>query len=218
MDAHIANETKFQLNCNKSKTNFIIHVIIPKKCLCEAGIDISKFTTKNSPGFIDSDINLSPPTFRVLTQTRFHASGKCTPWESTFAGYVQKGAIASILVPTKPTAHNHLFNVLPDSGGLFITLEIFCDSDGFFDAFTIVAIRMDIFGYVKNFEILFTYDELIPPGTRYGADASRIAILCKQFSEYVKSHENVPEKAIIAGSHIEACMDKMVETDRKSVV
>ncbi|QQL08580.1 DNA packaging tegument protein UL17 [Canid alphaherpesvirus 1] len=220
MDAHIANETKFQLDYDRSKTNFIVHIIIPKKCLSEAGIDLSKFTKPklNLSGVIENSVNLSPPTFRVLTQTRFHASGKCTPWEPVFACYLNNGALYSILIPTNPTNHNQLFKGLPDVGGLFVTLEIVCDTDGLFDAFTVVAIRVDMFGQVKNFEILFTYDELIPSGTRYGADAPRIANICKQFSDYVKCHKNITERAVTAGSHIEACMgDEKLFEDTQNI-
>ncbi|BAV93095.1 DNA packaging tegument protein UL17 [Equid alphaherpesvirus 4] len=198
MDAHIANETKHLMTHGNRNTLAMVHVIIPDECLKKAGIEPARLSNRHraSPS--------TTPAFRVFTQTRYHATGKCSLWRTIFAGYVQRGAIASALVPTIPSDHPRLFQSTPDSGGLFVSLEIECDADGRFDAFTIVALRIDITDDSRTTEILFTYDELLPPGTRYGADSARIALLCRQFVAYVNSHSNVSDSAIKAASHIEA--------------
>ncbi|ACT88341.1 DNA packaging tegument protein UL17 [Felid alphaherpesvirus 1] len=201
MDAHIANETKFQLNYGVSpRDRTLVHLIIPTACLVKSGIVPTKLIKPT-----DGE-DLPTSSFKVITQTRYHASGKCTPWESTFGGFIPNGAITNTLVPTCPRDHPYLFRVSPDPGGLFITLEIYCDVNRQFDPFNIIAIRLEIPNDRKTYELLFTYDELLPPGTRYGADASRLTFLCKNFSAYTKRHPGLPDRAVVAGANIEACM------------
>ncbi|AUS94939.1 DNA packaging tegument protein UL17 [Equid alphaherpesvirus 8] len=208
MDAHIANETKHLLVHGNSKTRALVHIIVPDACLKKAGVDPVKLRDRHraSPS--------AAPVFRVFAQTRYHATGECSLWRTVFAGYVPSGAIASALVPTVPADHPRLFQSTPDSGGLFVSLEIECDVDGRFDAFTLVALRVDIADDPRTTEVLFTYDELLPPGTRYGSDSKRISLLCRQFVAYVNSHPTVSQSAITAASHIEASVAEDIKSTR----
>ncbi|QPI70156.1 DNA packaging tegument protein UL17 [Equid herpesvirus 6] len=197
MDAHIANETRHQMAHARRRDRGLVHIVIPDACLAGAGIEPSRLGGRRPPGG-------PAAAFRVYAQTRNHASGECSPWRSVFAGYVPSGALASALVPALPAEHPGLFRFVPDSGGLFVSLEVECDAKGRFDAFTVAALRVDLADDPRLREVLFTNDELLPPGTRNGADAARVTLLCRQFAAYVRSRPGLPHDAVVAGAHIEA--------------
>ncbi|AIL02963.1 DNA packaging tegument protein UL17 [Equid alphaherpesvirus 3] len=206
MNAHIANETRHQMAHARRRDRGLVHIVIPDACLAKAGIEPFRLGSRRAPGS-------SAATFRVYAQTRYHASGECSPWRSVFSGYVSSGALASALVPALPEEHPGLFRFVPDSGGLFVSLDVECDANGRFDAFTVAALRVDLADDPLLREVLFTYDELLPPGTRYGADAARVALLCRQFAAYVRSRPDLPHDAVVAGSHIEAGLRDAAASD-----
>ncbi|SCO83579.1 DNA packaging tegument protein UL17 [Spheniscid alphaherpesvirus 1] len=195
MEAHLANETKYLLDHKqRDRTSSLIHIVIPDACLVKNGVGMQFSRTREQR-----------LTFRTEIQVRYHGSGECTPWNNVFSGYVTSGALTSILVPSVP-GHQRMFRANNDMGGLFVSLPIICDDRGRYDSFTVVVLRI-IFTEREFCEMMFTYDELIPCGTRYGADASRLATLCKQFCTYVRTNRSVSRLEVV-GAKLEACLNE----------
>uniref|UniRef100_UPI003CC9228B CVC1 n=1 Tax=Human herpesvirus 3 TaxID=10335 RepID=UPI003CC9228B len=166
MNAHLANEVQYDLGHPSS----LVHVIISSECLAAAGIPLAALMRAN---------------FQVEIQTRAHATGDCTPWCTAFAAYVPADAVGELLAPVVP-AHPGLLPRASSAGGLFVSLPVVCDAQGVYDPYAVAALRL-AWGSGASCArvILFSYDELVPPNTRYAADSTRIMRVCRHLCRYV---------------------------------
>ncbi|QBM10884.1 Virion-packaging protein UL17 [Caprine alphaherpesvirus 1] len=197
MEAHLANETKHCLAHGREATRSVVHLVISSECVQAAGAD---------PGRLGAGAGAARADFTAAAQTRFHASGACSAWEPVFAAYVPAGALASILLPTQPAGRPAVFAGTADRGGLFVSLPLVLPEGGAaFDPFTRAALRLET-ADGELFDLLFTYEELLPAGTRYEADVPRLAALCQQFVRYARCGAGVPQEAVAAAEHMEACL------------
>ncbi|AEI00219.1 UL17 protein [Gallid alphaherpesvirus 3] len=212
MEAHIESETAYSLSTPKHGPNrhVLTHVLLPDECLSAAGIDIARF--KDAAQRVPSSAYQSLP-IPVSVQMRYNATGKCSGWRESPAAYVPSGALHILLIPHVP-GHAKLFATLNrnDQGGLFMSLPIQYDSKNRFDPFTSVAIRFNVQDretgeYEAYMDLLFSQEELVPPGTRYDIDANRLKTLFRQFIRYTKRYEvELPSAVIELGAKLEACL------------
>ncbi|AQS79199.1 DNA packaging tegument protein UL17 [Ateline alphaherpesvirus 1] len=191
MYAHLANEARHDMRRGRAPPAALLHVIVDDACLLGSGV---------RPALLMGDRG-----FGALVQTRRHASGACSPWESAFAAYVPAGAAASVLAPEIP-GHPDLLPRVPDGGGLFVSLPIEHDGDGLYDPYEAVALRL-AWGPDEEHArtLLFAHDELVPRATRYAADAARLTRVCRHFCRYVGSlGRAAPAAAVAAAEHLAA--------------
>lgn len=152
------------------------HLVLSESCL--AAFDV--------PTFLLADGN----NFYTEVQVRFHGCLRCTPWQRVFSVYAPSRALDRILLPDLGGWRTGPFRMTYDSGnswgGLFITVPVFCDPEKLsFDGYTAVAIRLAICGAPDEFyEMLFTYDEIAQPRTRFFADTARFDALALQICEF----------------------------------
>nr|QBH84946.1 UL17 [Human alphaherpesvirus 2]QBH87509.1 UL17 [Human alphaherpesvirus 2] len=196
MNAHFANEVQYDLTRDPSSPASLIHVIISSECLAAAGVPLSALVRGRPNGGAAAN-------FRVETQTRAHATGDCTPWRSAFAAYVPADAVGAILAPVIP-AHPDLLPRVPSAGGLFVSLPVACDAQGVYDPYTVAALRLAWGPWATCARVLlFSYDELVPPNTRYAADGARLMRLCRHFCRYVaRLGAAAPAAATEAAAHL----------------
>lgn len=196
MNAHFANEVQYDLTRDPSSPASLIHVIISSECLAAAGVPLSALVRGRPDGGAAAN-------FRVETQTRAHATGDCTPWRSAFAAYVPADAVGAILAPVIP-AHPDLLPRVPSAGGLFVSLPVACDAQGVYDPYTVAALRLAWGPWATCARVLlFSYDELVPPNTRYAADGARLMRLCRHFCRYVaRLGAAAPAAATEAAAHL----------------
>lgn len=196
MNAHFANEVQYDLTRDPSSPASLIHVIISSECLAAAGVPLSALVHGRPDGGAAAN-------FRVETQTRAHATGDCTPWRSAFAAYVPADAVGAILAPVIP-AHPDLLPRVPSAGGLFVSLPVACDAQGVYDPYTVAALRLAWGPWATCARVLlFSYDELVPPNTRYAADGARLMRLCRHFCRYVaRLGAAAPAAATEAAAHL----------------
>ncbi|AVT50763.1 DNA packaging tegument protein UL17 [Cervid alphaherpesvirus 2] len=203
MEAHLANETKHCLARGRGGDS-LVHLVISGDCLQAAGLDPGRLV---APAGARAD-------FSAAAQTRFHASGACGAWEPVFAAYVPSGALSSLLLPAQPADRPPVFAAAAggeeDRGGLFVSLPVAlpppaADGAALFDPFTRAALRLET-ADGELVDLLFTYEELLPAGTRYEADVPRMAALCWQFIRYARAHAGLPRGVAAAAEHMEACL------------
>nr|AGY33000.1 ORF43 [Human alphaherpesvirus 3] len=193
MEAHLANETKHALWHN-DHTKGLLHVVIPNAGLIAAGIDPALLILKK-PG----------QRFKVEVQTRYHATGQCEPWCQVFAAYIPDNALTNLLIPKTEPFVSHVFSATHNSGGLILSLPVYLSPGLFFDAFNVVAIRINT-GNRKHRDICIMYAELIPNGTRYFADGQRVLLLCKQLIAYIRCTPRLASSIKIYAEHMVAAM------------
>ncbi|ACT83559.1 UL17 [anatid alphaherpesvirus 1] len=203
MESHITNELMILLPRRRNdKTLSLVHIILSDSCLTSCGINISDLKTTLSQGL--------RAHLTVETQTRRHATGECSNWKVISAVYVPSKAIRSVIIPSVPK-HPTIFqsSESEDSadGGLFVSLPIVLDHEGRYDAFDVVAIRITM-DREKYVDILFTYDELLPPGTMYRKDDWRLRILCKRLCAYISSQPCLDPRLIEIGARLDACLSQ----------
>ncbi|AFV26905.1 DNA packaging tegument protein UL17 [Chimpanzee herpesvirus strain 105640] len=196
MNAHFANEVQYDINRDPSSPASLIHVILSSECLAAAGVPLSALVRGRPDGGATAN-------FRVETQTRAHATGDCTPWRSAFAAYMPADAVGAILAPVIP-AHPDLLPRVPSAGGLFVSLPVACDAQGVYDPYTVAALRLAWGPWATCARVLlFSYDELVPPNTRYAADGARLMRLCRHFCRYVaRLGAAAPAAAKEAAAHL----------------
>lgn len=158
---------------------YLSHLVLSERCLANFGV----------PTFLLASGN----NFYAEVQVRFHGCLRCTQWQRVFSMYTPSRALDRILLPDVSLgSHGRSgpFRIMYDSGnswgGLFISVPILCDPEKFtFDGYTAVAVRLAICGATDEFyEMLFTYDELAQPLTRFYADAGRFDALALQICEF----------------------------------
>ncbi|UVC67283.1 DNA packaging tegument protein UL17 [Human alphaherpesvirus 1] len=178
MNAHLANEVQYDLGHGPGRPSSLVHVIISSECLAAAGIPLAALM-RGRPGLGTA------ANFQVEIQTRAHATGDCTPWCTAFAAYVPADAVGELLAPVVP-AHPGLLPRASSTGGLFVSLPVVCDAQGVYDPYAVAALRL-AWGSGASCArvILFSYDELVPPNTRYAADSTRIMRVCRHLCRYV---------------------------------
>ncbi|UVC67117.1 DNA packaging tegument protein UL17 [Human alphaherpesvirus 1] len=177
MNAHLANEVQYDLGHGPGRPSSLVHVIISSECLAAAGIPLAALM-RGRPGLGTA------ANFQVEIQTRAHATGDCTPWCTAFAAYVPADAVGELLAPVVP-AHPGLLPRASSTGGLFVSLPVVCDAQGVYDPYAVAALRL-AWGSGASCArvILFSYDELVPPNTRYAADTMHIRV-CRHLCRYV---------------------------------
>ncbi|AAG27217.1 unknown [Cercopithecine alphaherpesvirus 9] len=191
MNAHLANETRHKLTYNNDTTRGMIHILLQDSCLVDAGIDPVYFlSTECVSGFV------------VEVQTRYHASGLCEPWTQVFAAYVPKSALSSALIPETTLRNLSVFLYTNGPGGLFLSVPIHLEPGRFYDAFNVIAIRVNIKRHHKFYDILMLYEEIIPKGTRYVADIHRLPILCNQLLSYIYSIGDISPSLKTSADHL----------------
>ncbi|ATD84702.1 UL17 [Human alphaherpesvirus 1] len=178
MNAHLANEVQYDLGHGPGRPSSLVHVIISSECLAAAGIPLAALM-RGRPGLGTA------ANFQVEIQTRAHATGDCTPWCTAFAAYVPADAVGELLAPVVP-AHPGLLPRASSAGGLFVSLPVVCNAQGVYDPYAVAALRL-AWGSGASCArvILFSYDELVPPNTRYAADSTRIMRVCRHLCRYV---------------------------------
>ncbi|AAQ73729.1 tegument protein [Psittacid alphaherpesvirus 1] len=158
---------------------YLSHIVLSERCMVNFGV----------PTFLLASGN----NFYAEVQIRFHGCLQCTQWRRVFSVYAPSSAIDRILLPDVSSGNcgrSAPFRIMYDSGnswgGLFISVPVFCDPEKLtFDGYTAVAVRLAICGSADEFyEMLFTYDELAQPQTRFYADAGRFDALALQICEY----------------------------------
>uniref|UniRef100_A0AAU0K6D0 UL17 protein n=1 Tax=Anatid alphaherpesvirus 2 TaxID=3080522 RepID=A0AAU0K6D0_9ALPH len=209
MERHIDNEIEYLIDTGgpTSSRERLVHIIITDSCLGRAGVDVGCLRELASkarraeesvvPTFPPGGWNGPPSSGRPRTtadvrasfQTRHHAVGTCSEWRPVYASYVDGGVLNDLLIPDVP-GHPRAFQRPSgtDCGGVFTSLRITCDEAGRFDPFNVAALRIEIGrgGDVplRHVDVEFTYEELLPEGTRYGPDEARLNALCIQFLGY----------------------------------
>ncbi|QEG54052.1 Capsid vertex component 1 [Cacatuid alphaherpesvirus 2] len=154
---------------------FMSHLVLSESCLAGFGI----------PTFLLAGEN----NFYTEIQVRFHGCLRCTRWQRVLSLYAPTRALDKILLPDLNGERDSPFKITYTSanswGGLFISIPVFCDPERLtFDSFTTVAIRVAICGAPEEFyEMLFTYDEVAQPQTRFFADFGRAEALALQLYE-----------------------------------
>ncbi|AMB17007.1 DNA packaging tegument protein [Macropodid alphaherpesvirus 1] len=204
MDAHLANEVRYDLKRDVDHPHHLVHIIISNGCLTAAGISLSVFTVgvRSRPS-IGPQPTQYTSTFRVQVQTRRHGTGECTPWQEVFSSYRPKDTIGEILAPTIPK-HPTAIPRTSCFGGLFLSIPIECDTQGVYDPYTLAAVRIS-WGKTADCAhiLLFSYDELLPQSTRYAADRPRVLQLCQHLCNYIYAlGPNAPQQAKEAAAHI----------------
>ncbi|AIA09510.1 DNA packaging tegument protein UL17 [Macacine alphaherpesvirus 1] len=198
MNAHLANEVNYDIRREPERPGSLIHLIISDACLAASGVPLAALGAAPRP-------HSPAPGFRVEAQTRAHATGECGPWGSVFAAYMPRDALGEVLAPAVP-GHPGLLPREPSPGGLFVSLPVSCDARGAYDPYTTAALRV-CWGPAASCArvLLFTYDELVPPTTRYAADGPRLTRLCRHLCRYVgRLGAAAPAAATEAAAHLAA--------------
>ncbi|BBM13189.1 DNA packaging tegument protein [pteropodid alphaherpesvirus 2] len=188
MNAHLANEVQFDLGRSEAPLGALLHVIVSDGCLVAAGVPLAELTRIQTPEarLPAPQEGAPPPRFRVEVQTRYHATGECGPWRSVFAAYVPQDALSVVLAPRPPTP-DPVVPCAASAGGLFLSLTIACDARGCYDPYTHAAVRVAWGPGARCARVLlFSYDELIPPVTRYAADRIRLLRFCRHLCRYIQ--------------------------------
>ncbi|ARS01803.1 DNA packaging tegument protein UL17 [Macacine alphaherpesvirus 3] len=196
MNAHLANEVNYDVRREPGRPGSLIHLIVSDACLAAAGVPLAALGGGPHP---------PAPGFRVEAQTRAHATGECGPWGSVFAAYMPRDALGEVLAPAVP-GRPGLLPREPSPGGLFVSLPLACDARGVYDPYTTAALRV-CWGPAASCArvLLFSYDELVPPTTRYAADGPRLTRLCRHFCRYVgRLGAAAPAAATEAAAHLAA--------------
>ncbi|AID52717.1 DNA packaging tegument protein UL17 [Falconid herpesvirus 1] len=186
METHVSNETRYLIQTGgpEGSTARLVHLVITDACISAVGIDVGALkelvVNRRAAGTSPNQTEV-----RVEVQTRFHATGACTDWERADATYVSSGALVGVLIPSVPGLAGVFAATRRDAGGLFVSLPVKCDDKGRFDPFNVSVIRLCTtppgVDYPSFADIEFTYEELLPGGTRYEADERRTTALCLQF-------------------------------------
>ncbi|BAP00696.1 DNA packaging tegument protein UL17 [Pteropodid alphaherpesvirus 1] len=205
MNAHLANEVQFDLERAEAPPGALLHVIVSDGCLVAAGVPLAELARVQAPGkqLLTPHEGAPPTRFRVEVQTRYHATGECSPWRSVFAAYVPQDALSVVLAP-RPPARDPIVPCAASPGGLFLSLPIVCDARGCYDPYTHAAVRVAWGSEAKCARVLmFSYDELIPPTTRYAADRIRLLRFCRHLCRYIhKLGPTAPQAAQEAAAHL----------------
>ncbi|AFR32458.1 DNA packaging tegument protein UL17 [Leporid alphaherpesvirus 4] len=213
MNAHLANEARYDVRRDAARPRGLVHVIITDECLEASGVPREMLM-----GGADQ-WGESSPSFRVMTQVREHATGDCLPWEDAFAAYMPLDALGDVLAPTIPS-HPLMLERTPSPGGLFVSLPVGCDGGGRFDPYATTALRVAWGATRKRSRVLlFSHGELVPADTRYTADRPRLALLCRHFCRYVAQLGGAaPPAAVEAASHLAMGLEEPAPTPREGVL
>ncbi|QPO25150.1 DNA packaging tegument protein UL17 [Bovine alphaherpesvirus 2] len=202
MNAHLANEARYDILRHPGRRTGLMHLLIPDECLSAAGVPTAALMCA------DQRAHNTPSGFEVMTQAREHATGECLPWESAFASYIPSDALGEVLAPEIP-AHPRLAPRVASGGALFVSVPVLRDEHGRYDPYATTAVRV-AWGETSASSrvVLFSHGELVPRNTRYTADRQRLARLCRHFCRYVAVLGGAaPKVAVDAAAHIAMGLD-----------